>query len=445
MERETKKYKREGASRSKRSSTAPRGSRSPGRGRGLAVFRRRIAGGTLALVAGVALCLAGAQGADAAPHQAATAGAIPTYNWVDDSTWTSGFTSPTSPELGASDTVGPGYLGNASGASAHMLGGTCATGQPCGGIIADLAQTSAGDYCNEYRLPVFDSNGSYPYSTYTGFSPDTPLSSYQQKDQTDTVSQQASSCQGESQGDTYGWGQWIQPADPGANCTDCGIHHYLSLVGTNASPWDTSFGSGPELTLQNVATVGAYQDLYTSGGAGPFAWRHMCAVLQTNYEHDGTYTSTPNDLELCADEWHSADTQGALTAETSPGQCGSLPGGGQTSEAIGKLDPSNPSGGYFTAITGNGQSGTITNGATGTWTFEATVTQQNLENVVNDLTGTTGSGVACKSLYSATPSDYKLVGIEDGIETGINGTTPANGYINYFGSSESELKAWTAY
>jgi hypothetical protein len=357
--------------------------------------------------------------------------------WTYNNAWTTN-TAPGAP-VGAANTVGPGFLVNKDGEIARMLGGPCDP-SPCGGIDADVA-TVAGDYCNEYRLPVFNTNTSWPFSKYTGFPPDAPLEGYQR---TNGTSMQASTCQAQAAGGKYGWGQWIQPADPGSNCggpepeastSSCGIHHYLSLVGTSDYPWSKAFGRGPKLTFMNTMKVGAYHDRWHRGSAAFFAWHHLCAVLGFN-RSDGK----PSVLELCAVEWRSPSSRSWTPFTTSSG---SAPRGNHVNcarhdraEAIGYLNPVNPAGRFLTTITGSGQSGTITSGATGQWTFQVTVTKRNLRNVIKAMP----AQCQVSSSWSKDPKDYQLLGFEDGIEAG-----GAAKYLDYFGSSVSLLKSWTAY
>jgi hypothetical protein len=64
------------------------------------------------------------------------------------------------------------------------------------------------------------------------------------------------------------------------------------------------------------------------------------------------------------------------------------------------------------------------------------VTKQNLRNVINAMPARR----QVSSYWSADPSQYQLLGFEDGIEAGGAGK-----YLDYFGSSESFLASWTAY
>jgi hypothetical protein len=367
---------------------------------------------------------------------APTAGAVSIYWWAYNNAWTTN-TNPAA-RTTASNAVGPAWLGNSSGPSSRMLGGPCTPGNPCGGINADVATTTAGDYCNEYRLPVFGTNTSWPFSVYTGFSPSSPLQSYQQ---TDGASQQASTCQAQGDASKYGWGQWIQPADPGTcggpadgvGFSSCGIHHYLSLAGTSDYPWANVFGN-PELTFVSTMKVGAYSDHWTAGSQPFFAWHHLCPVL--GVMRNGHQSV----LELCAMEWRSSS---AISWPPFVTPSGSAPLGNHVdcaqpdrAEAIAPMNPANPAGGFLTTITGSGQSGTITNGATGQWTFQGTITKQNLLNVINAMPANCQAATS----WSTDPSQYQLLGFEDGIEAG-----GAANYLNYFGSSESQLAAWTAY
>ncbi|MGA8724813.1 MAG: hypothetical protein WB565_07205 [Acidimicrobiales bacterium] len=386
----------------------------------------------------VGLMLASTAGAFITPS---TSGAAPSvYYWYTQHGWKNQWSTRTKPGSRhyASDTVRAEWLGTPSGSSARMLGGSCTT---CGGIVPDIATTISGDYCNEYRLPVFATDSAWPFGQYTGLYPHRPSLGFQE---TDGASTQSSTCQAESNYDKWGWGQWIQPADNptncgncGANgtpegCGDCGIEHYVSFAGTADYPWSTSFGD-PELTVQNKVHVGAYSDHCCLKTNGMFAWHFLCPVVGADHGGIESY------IELCADEWQSQSTttSGAIVPTNDSAGC-------QTShivEAIGGLNPSNPTGSFFTAILGSGQSSTVSTGALGDYWWEATVTEQNLQNVINAIPS------LCKANYDTTVSDYQLIGIEDGIESGDPCAPGAacHFYLNYFGDSESLLQAWTAY
>ncbi|MGH3428590.1 MAG: hypothetical protein ACRDQZ_13645, partial [Mycobacteriales bacterium] len=73
-----------------------------------------------------------------------------------------------------------------------MIGGPCAT---CGGLLAEISAPHAGDYCDEYRLPVFSTTTTTDLGQDTGFSPNSPQQRHQQ---TDGKSPQSSACQAES-------------------------------------------------------------------------------------------------------------------------------------------------------------------------------------------------------------------------------------------------------
>lgn len=342
-------------------------------------------------------------------------------------------------EAFGSDTVGANWLGTANGPSSHMIGGPCTSGSPCGGINADLATTVAGDYCNNYRLPVFGTSTNWGFGQYSGFyPPGSPASNYQQ---TDGYSQQASTCQAENDANPWGWGQWIQPADNGTNCGncgpggvsvgcgDCGIEHYVSLAGTSDYPWSPTFGDG-ELTVQNKVHIGLYHDHWASGHGQYLAWHYLCPILATDYNGGTSY------IEMCANEWVAPHSVSSGQAQMQPNANTAGCATGRIVEAIGWLNPSNPANFYWTAITGSGQSGTISSGASGNYWWEGTMTTQNLSNVIRSIPS------VCVANYSPDPQSYRLVGLEEGIESG---STTNTFYLDYFGNSESLLQAWTAY
>lgn len=366
-----------------------------GRSGVLARCRRRLR--TLALLGFVVL------GSAVLP---ASASAVNIYYWFTPYGNTDLFNTATTPptENWASDSVGAGYL------QGHMVTNP-------GGIISDIEQPTLGDYCNYYRLPTMNQPDSQGVGFATGLAMPQPYAYYQEGD---GIGSPSSACQADNfnyGGYIYGWGQFLNAGDSGADCYDtCGMQHYVSLAGTSDYPWASAFGD-PELTVHSTFKIGAY----ANSGANVGGWSYMCPILQDMSAPAG---SPPRYIEYCMTRWRTTTYQGNTA------QCAAFPYNGATNYAPiveGNLGSS--------PYVSNAGAAMVTNTDAGAYnyhTFEGTITEANLRYTVNVI-----NGFGNCPQYSTSPADYRLVGVEDGIEGWR--------YLSDLGGDETNLQVWTAY
>ncbi|MGH2852668.1 MAG: hypothetical protein ACRDLF_00530 [Solirubrobacteraceae bacterium] len=167
-------------------------------------------------------------------------------------------------------------------------------------------QLPSGDYCNPYGigegLKLQDSTNE---GQWTGWTPPSPYSSYQESNYADTA------CQAE--GGT--WGQKLTPGS-GSSCYArvCGMHHQVSFhnQGYNNMPWDSRMVN-PKLVMFTSAGPGAY-----SHGSGTDAggWGYVCLIFQEI--HTGAM------IELCLEEWRATTNEAAWKSERI-GECSEEP------------------------------------------------------------------------------------------------------------------------
>ena len=167
-------------------------------------------------------------------------------------------------------------------------------------------QLPTGDYCNTYgigeALKLQDNTNE---GQWTGWTPPSPYSSYQESNYADTA------CQAE--GST--WGQKLTPGS-GSHCYEavCGMHHQVSFHGQgyNDMPWDSRMVN-PKLVMYTSAGAGAY-----SHGTGTDAggWGYVCLIFQEI--HTGAM------IELCLEEWRATTDEAAWKSERI-GECGKEP------------------------------------------------------------------------------------------------------------------------
>ncbi len=349
---------------------------------------------------------------------------------------------------------------------------SCAAGEHLltnpGGVTSDIAAPTAGDYCNHYSTGIStmrlnQQNGNTALGDYTGFRPPTPVASYQQT--TSASGGLGSGCQAYQ----ANWGLWLNASsDPNTYCinsSECSAQHVVSFAGTNDYPWSSAFGTpgggygGPELTLYNTLKVQSYSSHSGPDGAG-YQQGFMCPIFQ-----DTSASGLPRYLEFCIAEWQTA-AMGTGTGAYVPANCdGSYAYpyrcGGQYAKNFGcdvstingvtewvdwSQDGLNsniwsPQARYITSL----QANTITAGQTGSsQTYEATITWAQLQALLGDLNSYMSSNANCHyggqvTQYSTNPPDYRLVGIENG----INALSVQ--WSGWLGATESLLQAWTAY
>jgi hypothetical protein len=358
----------------------------------------------------------------------------PAYYWYKPSgsadLWNTVTTPPT--QQWANDTVGANYL------PSHLLTNP-------GGVISDITASAPGDYCNSYNIGnLTTNNGDSGIGSLTGFSPPSPVSSYQVSTTPgsgyDSTNWAGSVCQGASYQDSQStwqskWGQWLNAADPSTTCnpnTVCGMHHAVPVAGTSDYPWSGAFNS-PELRLSVTFDPSSYAD-FTSPTQGIIAWGYLCPILQDTSAGQG---QTSRFLEVCLDEWQPADMGGTVWNKDYY-FCNSFNDNGQLAYvdwAQTGFDGPKPPDPFVTL--GSGWQTTTLNGAFGAKTYQAAITAQNLKNVVNDLNSLQCPLNGSVGVYSSNPASYRLVAVENGIES--------VGPLDHFGASESLLQVWTAY
>lgn len=333
--------------------------------------------------------------------------AINIYYWYTPYGSTDLLQTTTAPPNGSfvTSTPGPDYL------ASHEL---------TDGGFGGIRSSAAGDYCDAYGLPPLDRPGTDPLGDRTGVGMPDPISAYQRQSSVPT-SGYNSGCQAANV-TVWGrpiapWGWHVNADDQGNNCSfTCGMQHYVSLAGTADYPWGPAWLNG-QLTLHSEFQMNRY--ITTKSYAG--AWAYTCAVLED------VSAQTPGELaryvEYCMAKWDvyaiTPLTCQAITLADGRGAAVEL--------VIGQLDGQSP---YFQNVgTPTVQSGD--SGALGTrHTFEATIGTSNLNQAVHDFNN------KCGVNYSTNPANYRLIGLEDGIE---------GWYFEKLDGSDIQLQAWTAY
>jgi hypothetical protein len=228
----------------------------------------------------------------------------------------------------------------------------------------------------------------------------------------------------------------VTATDPGAsNCQSweyagwtCGMEHAVSLRGSNDHPWATSFGSAAKLVIQSPLYLKGYT--YNCGspkGCGA-AWADVCALLQDTSKVSGPGLG-PYTIELCISKWDTGwvyadypvqvynDTQGHPFASVT----------------------TNFSNSDRTSLYGSSPTTPVGSGAVGHYyDLAATISGPQLVRIVDAINNYILANHKAYLPYSTTPSDYQLVGLEDGIEM-WGGNTTLGAY------NGSGLDAWTSY
>ncbi len=255
-----------------------------------------------------------------------------------------------------------------------------------GGISAQIALTTSGDYCGFYRLgDTLTSEDSSDDSINTGYETPTPYGEYQEDDAYQNV------CQAYSNH----WGQEVQDLAPKNGCWEtCGMNHYASFGGQETSdrPWSSAF-SEPSLVVSADADPQGLKRTGTGTDVG--AWGYLCPVLKD--------TATGNVLEYCLQEWRSKFNAAEWTQER-VGTCAS--GDGTNIDTIQT---------YFWpgtafATEGSGSANTFVFEGSGTRYYEASITRTNLETAIK------ADNEKCGRSSSTNPANYALIGVEQGLE-----------------------------
>jgi hypothetical protein len=326
---------------------------------------------------------------------ASSAHASGEYNWYN-STSTGGCWATSGGSGGSSaaqcDSPGANWLGqnynSSTNRGAHYVGG---------GAGGDVMYTkSSGDYCNSYSAAGWNT---VPFNTY--------LSSYYWGAASSTFN--GSYCYA----DGSAWGTNVSDTSTSTNRTiyAAGAQHFASVQGVAAYPWSSSkFGSSPML--------------YTLGKLGVFAntskqaWGYLCADVQDT-------GGSGQVLELCGEEWDWGSKQ-TLPVQTagcsSPGYGDpNMPAFGAINQKFGKdLNGGIPaSSQIFTTRGGSYPVQTAqTFARTTPFTFSMQVSTTQLNNAIRMVNAQCKSTAGMTS-FSTNVSQYRLLGVEDGVEQGL--------------------------
>lgn len=301
-----------------------------------------------------------------------------------------------------------------------------------GGAQGDSELTSPGDYCNQWGFAGFNSTDSAALGGDTGFNPPSPVSSYQYGDEGYPGYDNLSACQAEGSV----WGELLSSGDSssgGSNIcySDCGIEHFASVQGLGDVPWSTSFSpADPALYLYSNFNAYAFSPLNVTNEQ---AWGYVCAVLKD--------VSTSNLLEICGNDWN-APTGGGLNnvvaCQTFDGYRLDLPMAQYLAAPKTSLFATTRAGSTYT---------TTATDVNGTYSLEITTTEltqaaTSANTGCYGLDNTALNNDATK--YSTIPSEYKLMGVEDGVES-WNKTHAVPVALSYLGGNESNLLFATLY
>jgi hypothetical protein len=278
------------------------------------------------------------------------------------------------------DSVGAGYLptpGGGAGGLAHMVEG---------GISAQVALGTSGDYCGYYRLgDTLKYQEATNQGGNTGFTTPTPYSSYQESD----------SHQNTCQADGNHWGQEVLDSVSGNGCsTTCGMNHYVSFgsQGTSDRPWSHWLGE-PTLVVSAEAMLAGFRR--TGSGTDVGMWGYLCPVLRD--------TASNGILEYCLQEWRSKYNTSEWEDERI-GTCASADG-----TSIDTVQSYFSPGTRF-ATESPGSASTYVYTGQGNAHFAAGITRTDLVNAIN------ADNSACGRGLSTNPENYALIGVEQGLE-----------------------------
>jgi hypothetical protein len=346
---------------------------SQGRAASTTVDRCGLGGGRRTGVAAGRMVLAVLLAAALLLCAASAAGAASFYWYGENGSTCRQTGQPPSSSSSCEPAVGEHYLNSSN--PPRVIGGALATN-------IELT-TGSGDYCNAYNIgDALINTDEIDEGPWTGVSMPKPFGGFQESDTHKTVCQASGST----------WGQEVRGA-ANAECTGaghepCGMQHYVSFYsqGLNDKPWSSAFGS-PSLFVSAEADP---QTTTNHGGA----WGYICPLLR-----QGT---TNHILEYCIEEWRTGTGYNSfdISAECS----------GSTNyvwdESITQFAP-----GTQFATEASGSANTfVFNGNPGGRNFSAYITEANLINAIN------ADNARCHRGLSTTPSEYALVGVEQGME-----------------------------
>jgi hypothetical protein len=296
-------------------------------------------------------------------------------------------------------------------------------------VAVELNGKPSADYCGYYRTgtgSVLNGRDSNSEGSWTGFTPSTPYSNWQEGDLT-----HANVCQ--AQGTTWGFkntGSTLNNFCGGGKT--CGMHHFASnnSHGTSDRPWDKiRFGPFPSFYLYLHEDPNKAVDSQHSDGQVGNAWGYVCPHFRD--------TSGSNvEIEFCFEPWYAGNGipafNGSLESPSSAAGAYCQEGAGgihfdmiQVHFAAGTS--------YATERTGSTDTFHFTS-PIGSRVFTATISRDNMTNAINAIRQPKSSGGCGWGNASPHPEDWAYMGIENGQEGNV---------LEGLGSSVSQLTART--
>jgi hypothetical protein len=205
----------------------------------------------------------------------------------------------------------------------------------------------------------------------------------------------------------------------------CGIQHYVSLASQDDEPW-AAWAGAPALVISTELAI-------TKSTAPTDAWAYLCPVIEVGSAN--TY------IEDCFDEWQGTDTQSNLPEPPFKNEgyglstiCAS-PEGRFAADQVVTAFESKVTTPFGRTLAGS----TVVGGKPAATHFEVEITAEELANVIRrEEEAVSEKPRRCgRSLGgSGHVPEYRLVGIENGIEGGGH---------TQLGATVSNLRAWTEY
>jgi hypothetical protein len=328
----------------------------------------------------------------------ATAGhaSPPPWYWYQSPVGSTGgcIQTTASPSQGASnepcDNIGSGYLGSQN----HLPNGA----------FGDMNAGSSGDFCNSYESAPYgdpfygyvDNNPYYYGDTHPA--PDPFTGSYCYADKTVWGSN-----------DNQTTSSLLYP----------GVQHFASLQGIVAKPW--SFGTNPSLYM--------YGEFGVMTNTAVQAWGYLCADLEdTTAGYNGT-------LEICDDVWDWGGKNPLFSF------AGCSTGSAYHARPLGTVENWVQSTRYSTERSGSKPTQTTATIKT-PLPFSVQITTQNLLNAIADAkAGCSAQSGGFALQLSNNTQNYRLMGVEQGLELGKDKQTPPTTKGNVNGVEQALLFA----
>lgn len=289
---------------------------------------------------------------------------------------------------------GAGYLANPGSNSwglAHMLDNA---------ITSDVEYaTVPGEYCNATHTGTeVRYQNSYDQSSYTGFNPGQPWSSWQEGDAGSNNVCQAN-------GNT--WGLKLSGASNN-NCTGtfapCVMHKFVRLSnGDDNRPWSSTFGNGARAALSIDTKV----LLKTANNVNGGAFGYVCPIIK-DVANPTSY------IEYCLINWKMGSGFPNITQFDSiaPNNGSCQPTGNNNVDIV------------FTTFQADLNWATMRPGSSSFFSDPtldsvyqtASISRKNLENVITRVQSPSPTG--CGRQHSSNLDDYALVGYEIGVDGG---------------------------